>query len=115
MLSFVINTPIAFKLVFIHHHHHRHQSLILSPFFRDLLYPFTIEPIMNSNTIQSRSSNTPMMDEPEEDFNAGHAMSPRDPDNPYNWPLYRRVYVSLVSFAFGFAVLVSLRRSACIS
>ena len=38
----------------------------------------------------------------------GHMMSPDDPDNPQNWPLYRKLYVSVVSFAFGFAVLVTL-------
>lgn len=42
----------------------------------------------------------PMM----EDFNAGHAMSPRDPDNPFNWPLHKRVYVCAASYSFGFAV-----------
>jgi hypothetical protein len=34
----------------------------------------------------------------------GHMMSPDDPDNPQNWPLYRKVYASAVSFAFGFVV-----------
>lgn len=39
-----------------------------------------------------------------EDFNAGHAMSPRDPDNPHNWPLHRKIYVCAASYSFGFAV-----------
>lgn len=42
--------------------------------------------------------------EPMEDFNAGHAMSPRDPDNPHNWPLHKRIYVCAASYSFGFAV-----------
>lgn len=39
-----------------------------------------------------------------EDFNAGHAMSPRDPDNPHNWPLHRKIYACAASYSFGFAV-----------
>ena len=38
----------------------------------------------------------------------GHMMSPSDPDNPQNWPLHRKLYVSAVGFAFAFVVLVVL-------
>ncbi|KAI4131723.1 MAG: hypothetical protein LQ347_002860 [Umbilicaria vellea] len=31
-------------------------------------------------------------------------MSPSDPDNPLNWPIHRRIYVSTVAFAFAFVV-----------
>ena len=35
----------------------------------------------------------------------GHqALSATDPDNPRNWPLHRKLYVSSVSFAFVFAL-----------
>ncbi|MCJ1255387.1 hypothetical protein MMC24_003203 [Lignoscripta atroalba] len=39
-----------------------------------------------------------------ETMTGGHMMSPQDPDNPFNWPIHRRVYASAVSVAFGFAV-----------
>lgn len=69
-----------------------------------------MEPEMNpnptlpstSNTSEQMTSNT--VDQPKEEFNTGHIMSPQDPDNPFNWPLYRRVYASAVSYAFGFVV-----------
>lgn len=35
---------------------------------------------------------------------AGHMMSMSDPDNPQNWPLHRKLYVSAVAFAFAFVV-----------
>lgn len=35
---------------------------------------------------------------------AGHTISVQDPDNPQNWPIHRRVYVSAVSVAFAFVV-----------
>lgn len=35
---------------------------------------------------------------------AVNELSPRDPDNPLNWPIYRRIYVSAASFAFSFVV-----------
>ena len=34
----------------------------------------------------------------------GHMMSADDPDNPQNWPLYRKVYASAVAFAFAWVV-----------
>ena len=34
----------------------------------------------------------------------GHMMSPTDPDNPQNWPIFKKVYASSVSVAFAFAV-----------
>lgn len=35
----------------------------------------------------------------------GHqALSATDPDNPRNWPLHKKLYVSSVSFAFVFAM-----------
>ncbi|MCJ1421858.1 hypothetical protein MMC32_008225 [Xylographa parallela] len=38
------------------------------------------------------------------DVAIGHIMSLSDPDNPQNWPSYRKIYVSAVSFAFAFVV-----------
>jgi hypothetical protein len=63
---------------------------------RNMMRPVT------SDTSMHKPSPTeePMM----EDFNAGHAMSPRDPDNPHNWPLHRKIYACAVSYSFGFAV-----------
>ncbi|OCL13664.1 MFS general substrate transporter [Glonium stellatum] len=37
-----------------------------------------------------------------------HQLSATDPDNPMNWPLYRRVYASAVSWAFAFVVAFGL-------
>ncbi|KAK3168376.1 hypothetical protein OEA41_004823 [Lepraria neglecta] len=34
----------------------------------------------------------------------GHMMSATDPDNPQNWPVYKKVYVSVVAFAFSWVV-----------
>ena len=34
----------------------------------------------------------------------GHQLSANDPDNPQNWPFYRKVYASSVAFSFAFAV-----------
>ena len=34
----------------------------------------------------------------------GHNMSPDDPDNPQNWPVLKKVFVSLVSSAFTWVV-----------
>lgn len=34
----------------------------------------------------------------------GHMMSADDPDNPQNWPLYRKLYASAVAFAFTWVV-----------
>lgn len=42
----------------------------------------------------------------------GHMMAADDPDNPLNWPVHQKVYTSLVSFGFGFAVYVSTVREA---
>lgn len=35
---------------------------------------------------------------------AGHMMSADDPDNPQNWPLYKKFYASAVAFAFAWVV-----------
>ena len=35
---------------------------------------------------------------------AGHMMAADDPDNPQNWPLYKKVYASAVAFAFAWVV-----------
>ena len=35
---------------------------------------------------------------------AGHMMAANDPDNPQNWPLYKKVYASTVAFAFAWVV-----------
>jgi hypothetical protein len=34
----------------------------------------------------------------------GHQMSPTDPGNPQNWPVYKKIYTSAVAIAFAFAV-----------
>ena len=34
----------------------------------------------------------------------GHMMAHDDPDNPQNFPMHRKIYVSAASFAFGFVV-----------
>ncbi|KAI9716228.1 MAG: hypothetical protein M1812_005453 [Candelaria pacifica] len=39
---------------------------------------------------------------------AWHNMSPRDPDNPQNWPTYRKIFASSVSFAFALVVAFGL-------
>ncbi|KAF2737472.1 MFS general substrate transporter [Polyplosphaeria fusca] len=36
--------------------------------------------------------------------NANDWDGPNDPDNPYNWPMWRRIYQSIVPGFFGFAV-----------
>jgi hypothetical protein len=33
-----------------------------------------------------------------------HSLSPSDPDNPMNWPLYRKIYVSSCGFLFAASV-----------
>lgn len=69
-----------------------------------------MEPEMNPNSMLSSTSDmsgqmaSKLVDQPKENFNTGHAMSPQDPDNPFNWPINRRVYASAVSYAFGFVV-----------
>ena len=38
---------------------------------------------------------------------AGHMndmMSMQDPENPLNWPIFRKIYVSAVAWAFSFVV-----------
>lgn len=35
-----------------------------------------------------------------------HSLSPDDPNNPMNWPLYRKIYVSLCGYLFAASVLV---------
>ncbi|KAI9871535.1 MAG: hypothetical protein M1830_002778, partial [Pleopsidium flavum] len=39
-----------------------------------------------------------------EDSMTGHMMSLQDPDNPLNWPIYKRIYASAVALAFAFVV-----------
>ncbi|KAK4696395.1 hypothetical protein P7C71_g1515, partial [Lecanoromycetidae sp. Uapishka_2] len=34
----------------------------------------------------------------------GHMMAADDPDNPQNWPLYKKIYASAVAFAFTWVV-----------
>ncbi|KAL8722696.1 MAG: hypothetical protein Q9225_000863 [Loekoesia sp. 1 TL-2023] len=41
----------------------------------------------------------------------GHMMSPDDPDNPQNWPFWRKVYASTVATAFAFAVAFGITSS----
>lgn len=33
-----------------------------------------------------------------------HSLSPDDPNNPMNWPLYRKIYVSLCGYLFAASV-----------
>lgn len=33
-----------------------------------------------------------------------HTLGADDPDNPMNWPSYRRIYASAVAWAMGFTV-----------
>ena len=40
----------------------------------------------------------------------GHIMLANDPDNPQNWPLYKKIYVSSVAFAFSWVVYVIVSR-----
>jgi hypothetical protein len=35
---------------------------------------------------------------------SGHMLSATDPDNPQNWPTYKKVYVSAAGFAFSWVV-----------
>ena len=35
---------------------------------------------------------------------AGHMMAADDPDNPQNWPVHRKIYVSAVAFTFSWVV-----------
>ena len=35
---------------------------------------------------------------------ANHMMSTEDSDNPHNWPLVKKVYVSVAASAFAFVV-----------
>ena len=37
-----------------------------------------------------------------------HMMSTDDPDNPQNWPIQKKVYVSSVAFAFSWVVYVAI-------
>ncbi|KAL9066756.1 MAG: hypothetical protein Q9161_007345 [Pseudevernia consocians] len=39
---------------------------------------------------------------------AGHMMSADDPENPQNWPLYKKVYASAVAFAFAWVVALGI-------
>ena len=41
-----------------------------------------------------------------------HMMSADDPDNPQNWPLYKKIYVSAVAFTFAWVVSV-LSHESC--
>ena len=64
---------------------------------------------MNAEMMRPATSDASMQqilpaEEPMENFNAGHAMSPQDPDNPHNWPLHKKIYVCTASYLFGFAV-----------
>lgn len=44
------------------------------------------------------------LDEPTLPTNHGHGLPLNDPDNPMNWPLPRRLFVSLVAWLFTAAV-----------
>lgn len=54
----------------------------------------------SDSTLQKASSTV----EPKNNLTVGHAMTLQDPENPQNWPVYRKVYASSVAYAFGFAV-----------
>jgi hypothetical protein len=40
------------------------------------------------------------IDKPAPPSAIGHHLPANDPDNPMNWPMTRRIYVSLVSWVF---------------
>ncbi|KAI4132236.1 MAG: hypothetical protein LQ338_000788 [Usnochroma carphineum] len=54
----------------------------------------------------SSTDSTPPMPKSESVMppSVGHMMSPDDPDNPQNWPFWRKIYASTVATAFAFAV-----------
>lgn len=35
---------------------------------------------------------------------AGHSMTPNDPLNPMNWPLWKKIYASATAFLFTLAL-----------
>lgn len=64
---------------------------------------------MTSNMMHTSPSNSTMqkpspMEESKTTMTVGHAMTLQDPENPQNWPVYRKVYASFTAYAFGFAV-----------
>lgn len=64
---------------------------------------------MNSNDMQApprgASNSSHDMEEPTKMAPGGHlALAANDPDNPQNFPLFQKVYVSAVAFAFAFVV-----------
>ena len=61
---------------------------------------------MNMSMDHSNSQSQMMgaVDPPMTSAPVHHQLSPEDPDNPMNWPIYKRVYVSLAAAAFTFAV-----------
>ena len=40
------------------------------------------------------------LDDPSLPVTNGHHLPANDPDNPMNWPMLRRIYVSLVAWLF---------------
>lgn len=44
------------------------------------------------------------LEEPRKGLTVGHAMTLQDPENPQNWPVYKKVYASVAGYAFGFTV-----------
>ena len=57
---------------------------------------------MQHTMMEAGHPNKSVMTEQEEPM--GQMMAHNDHDNPQNWPLHRKIYVSLVAEAFGFAV-----------
>ena len=68
----------------------------------DIISSASMDPIHSPSTMgePSKMSTEPVA-------GGGHMMSPDDADNPFNWPLYRRVYVSAVAVAFAFSMWVA--------
>jgi hypothetical protein len=52
--------------------------------------------ISNGQSSQAHLAQKPMASEI-----LSHSLSPSDLDNPMNWPLYRKVYVSSCGFLFA--------------
>ncbi|MCJ1250525.1 hypothetical protein MMC30_007753 [Trapelia coarctata] len=56
------------------------------------------------NSVMEDSMKHEDMKRDDTDVVIGHMMSMDDPENPFNWPRSRKVFVSAVSFAFSFVV-----------
>jgi hypothetical protein len=55
-------------------------------------------------TSSGRQAHADLAQQPMASEVLSHSLSPSDPDNPMNWPLYRKVYVSACGFLFAASV-----------